>query len=320
MSKESKVAILALVSFAMLYFGFNFLKGKNVFSATNQYHIIYDDVQGLKVSGPVRINGFQVGQVKEISLLQQQGNKLHVVIAINDEVFLRQGTKAELASEILGGTMLNLVLPATGKTLQPGDTLNSQVKTDLTALLKEKGTSIIDNANSLMDSLKITTRVLNRTLAGFQGFIAQSSATVATVNGTLQDNRDNLLGITSNVKTLTSSLIETEKSIKPLMGKFGTVADSLAALRINQTLDETRRTVSALNTLLADLQAGKGTAGKLLKDDSAYRSLNASILNLNKLLVDFRLHPKRYTTILRRKDTPYQEPTEEELQGQKKKE
>jgi phospholipid/cholesterol/gamma-HCH transport system substrate-binding protein len=121
---------------------------------------------------------------------------------------------------------------------------------------------------------------------------------VTNINGSVtelvSDNKANVKQITANMKSLTQSLTETEKQLKPLLTKFNTVADSLQAVRIGQTLQEAGKAIHSLQKIVTKLEQGQGSAGKLLTSDSLYNGLNKSLVDLDKLLIDFRTQPKRY--------------------------
>jgi phospholipid/cholesterol/gamma-HCH transport system substrate-binding protein len=126
------------------------------------------------------------------------------------------------------------------------------------------------------------------------------------VNGIVADNRANIAQISSNMKSLSTDLIETEKQLRPLLTKFNSVADSLNALQLGKTLKEVDATVVSLKKIVQGLERGEGTAGKLIKNDSLYLGINRTIVDLDKLLLDFRLQPKRYLNIsvFGKKNTP----------------
>jgi phospholipid/cholesterol/gamma-HCH transport system substrate-binding protein len=127
-----------------------------------------------------------------------------------------------------------------------------------------------------------------------------------SVNGIVADNRANVAQISANMKILSADLMETEKQLRPLLTKFNTVADSLQALRIGKTLKEVDLAVVSLRKIVQGLEQGEGTAGKLIKNDSLYLGLNKTLVDLDKLLLDFRLQPKRYIgiSVFGKKNTP----------------
>ncbi|MDR6560586.1 MULTISPECIES: MlaD family protein [unclassified Arcicella] len=302
-SKETKIGILALTSFVILYLGFNFLKGKDFFTQENKYVIIYKDIQGLTPANQVSLSGMKIGQVKEIELLKGDANKVKVVISIRKDLQLPEGTQAILASDgLLGGKLIRIEMGKfSGKFIEDGGMLVSTSETGVTDLLKEKALPLIQNLDSLTKSLRVVVKSFESTGMVVNGFVKNSDRSVssltASLNSTITENRSNLAGISANMRTLSNNLIETEKSLKPLIGKFNTMADSLNALKIGQAVATTQKSLEGLQKIMQGIEAGQGSMGKLLKDDSLYTNLNRSIADLDKLLIDFRLAPKRYVNI-----------------------
>ncbi len=317
-SKEAKVGILAIVSFAMLYLGFNFLKGKDFFSSSNDYYVFFDDVDGLQVSNPVVLNGLTIGKVKQIELLQEQNNRLKVTLTLNKTIKLGKNTDAVLLDGgLLGGKTISLKFKNGGGFLEDGDTLVAKKVTGLTALLTEKALPILTHADSLILNLEKVVKQFDKTGVVLKSVLTNANFTVSSLNSTILENKANLAGVMGNFKQLSANLVETEKSLKPLLSKFGGVADSLNALKLSQVVAQANQSMITINAILSDLQKGQGTAGKLIKDETLYKNINVSMMNLDKLLLDLRLHPKRYFSILRRKETPYAEATPEEIEATK---
>jgi phospholipid/cholesterol/gamma-HCH transport system substrate-binding protein len=299
-SKETKVGILALVSFVILYLGFNFLKGQDFFSPENQYTVIYNNVEGLTAANQVSLSGMKVGQVKQVELIA--GNKVKVTLSIRKDLPLPQGTKAVLSSDgLLGGKLVRLEMGEGGKFIENGGQLSPASETGITDLLKEQALPLLHNLDSLALSLRVVTKSFETTGASVNSLVKNSDRTVSTLgtslNATIAENRNNLAGITANMKSLSGNLIETEKSLKPLIGKFNSIADSLNALKVSKALATTQKSLESLQRIMAGIEAGQGSAGKLLKDDSLYTNLNRSLADLDKLLIDFRLAPKRYVNV-----------------------
>ncbi len=299
-SKETKVGILALISFVILYLGFNFLKGKDFFSPENIYTVVYDNVEGLTAANQVSLSGMKVGQVKKVELIA--GNKVQVTLAIRKDLPLPVDTKALLSSDgLLGGKLIRLEMGRSSKIHPNEGILIPDKETGITDLLKAQALPLIHNLDSLTSSLRIVTKSFETTGASVNSLVKNSDRTVTTLgsslNSTIAENRTNLAGVTANMKSLSANLIETEKSLKPLIGKFSSIADSLNALKVSQALATTQKSLESLQKIMAGIEAGQGTAGKLLKDDSLYTNLNRSVADLDKLLIDFRLAPRRYVNV-----------------------
>lgn len=307
-AKEIKVGILAVVSFTSLYLGFNFLKGSDFFSSDKTYYVVFNDAQGLLPSCQVILNGAKVGLVKAVELQQDTAHTVKVTLAIQKDLIIPADSKTILASDgLLGAKILRLQLGnAQVKPLAEGGFLVGQPETGLTDLLKAKATPALGHLDSLLVALNSLAYNLKGTSHVLNSLLKNADQTFATLNATLGENRNNLHGITGNLKNLSGNLVETEKQLKPLLGKFNSIADSLQALQMNQTLIATQQSLKSLNQVLAGIQAGNGTMGKLMKDDSLYKSLNKTMVDLDKLLIDFRLAPKRYVNIsvFGRKSTP----------------
>jgi phospholipid/cholesterol/gamma-HCH transport system substrate-binding protein len=299
-SKETKVGLLAVISLVILYLGFNFLKGKDFFSPENQYTVIYKNVEGLTAANQVSLSGMKVGQVKRVELIA--GNNVKVTLSIRKDLPLPIGTKAILSSDgLLGGKLVRLEMGNGNGIIPVGGSLQPTSETGISDLIKEKALPLINNLDSLTRSLRVVTKSFEATGSSVNGLIKNTDRTVSslggTMNSTIAENRASLAGITANMKSLSGNLIETEKSLKPLIGKFSSIADSLNALKISQAVATTQKSLEGLQRIMLGIEAGQGSMGKLLKDDSLYSNINRSLADLDKLLIDFRLAPKRYVNL-----------------------
>jgi phospholipid/cholesterol/gamma-HCH transport system substrate-binding protein len=297
-SNELKVGFLALLAFLILYFGFNFLKGNDVFSSSKIYYVTYDNVDGLTPSNQVLLNGIEVGKVKKVELLAENGNKIKVTLRINKDLILPDKTLVVLSDgALLGGKVMRLELLGKGS-LPTESVIQGTTEKGLSALLKERALPVLSNADSLLVSFRKISLKFEHTGTHLNELIKNSNSAVTNINGSVtelvSDNKANVKQITANMKSLTQSLTETEKQLKPLLTKFNTVADSLQAVRIGQTLQEAGKAIQSLQKIVTKLEQGQGSAGKLLTSDSLYNGLNKSLVDLDKLLIDFRTQPKRY--------------------------
>ncbi len=294
MSKEIKVGLMTLVSGVILYFGFNFLKGSDLFSSSRDFYALYDSVDGLTASNQVMLNGVAVGRVKETRILTDRNNKILVVLTLDQEIPLTNNTVAALGDNgLIGGKVIQLQI-GKGTAIAPGDTLKSSKQAGLTAALQDKALPIMTDADSLIRNLNVVVSRFKQTGDVLNQLLSNVDQTGLALRATLNENRKNLSSITGNLNRLSAQLVETEKSIQPIMAKANTFADSLNALRLGQTVAKANQTVAELQAMLQSLQNGQGTAGKLLKDDQLYTNMNQSIKDLDKLLVDLRQQPKRY--------------------------
>jgi phospholipid/cholesterol/gamma-HCH transport system substrate-binding protein len=305
-SQEAKVGLLAVVTLAMLYFGFNFLKGTDILSSTQQYETVFANVDGLTPSNPVQINGLGVGRVKEIRILQAENNKLLVVLELGKELVVGRGSRVILADNgLLGGKLLRLDVRNIAQPLEPGSRLPSSVESGLVASLGQKATPVLNSVDSLTKQLTVVVKQFDQTGLILNQTLRAANQTVGTLDATVGENRAGLKTVLANVNLLTESLAKTEKQIAPLLTKAGSFADSLNALQLKQTMAGVNKSVAMLQATITDINRGKGSLGKLTKDEALYANLNGSVINLNKLLTDFRLNPKRYVhfSVFGRKNT-----------------
>lgn len=314
LSKEVKVGLLAVVAGAILYFGFNFLKGSEILSDENEYYAVYDNVGGLTVSNAVMLNGLSVGRVKDIRILQERNNQLLVTLSVSNDLKLPTTTVAALADGgLLGGKTINLLVEPGSAILQDKDTLRSVSEKGLQALIQERALPVLKTADSLMITLRYvvgrfdsTAYVVNRMLRTADATLGTVGGTVKTVDVAVQENRANLAEVMANANRLSASLVETERELKPLLGKANSVMDSLRVVSLSQAVTRANATLASLQGTLADIQAGKGSAGKLLKDEAFYTNVNRTMVSLERLLTDLRQQPKRYVhfSLFGRKDKP----------------
>ncbi len=310
-SQEVKVGLLAIGSLMMLYFGFNFLKGSDFFSSTHKYQVVYDNIDGLVASNPVRINGLTVGQVKSIEILQNQRNKLLVIVELKEGIVVTKGSRAVLADDgLLGGKVIRLGINYGTPQLEEGGMLVAAKESGLSALIREKTLPVLNNVDSLTYQLNRvvaqfdqTGVVLNQTLHG-------ANAAVGALGLTIAENRAGLQATLANVNKLSSSLIETEKQLKPILAKADNFADSLQGLQLKQTLASVNKTVDNLQGILGGISKGKGSLGKLASDEALYSNVNKTTASLEKLLTDLRENPKRYVhfSLFGRKEKPVTTP------------
>lgn len=291
-SKEAKVGILAIIAIAILYVGFNFLKGIDFFDPSNTYYAVYNNVDGLTESNPVKINGYRIGRVSSIKL-QQSGENTRMVVGfdINDELEIYEGSEAVLVDDgLLGGKAVVLNLNRQGRVLQPEDTLKGSVEKALTELIKEKADPLVASVDTTL------TRVNNLLgdLGGETGAAGRLQQTAEMLQYMVAENRRDINVIVTNLKVLTETLNDPNNGIAPFMGKMNQLADSLNDLQLKQTVAGANQAITNLEQITQSLQQGDGSLGKLLQDDSLYNNLNKSSADLDRLILDIQQNPSRY--------------------------
>ncbi len=293
-SKEVKVGLFAAVSIAALYLGFNFLKGIDFLSTTKKYYVLYSNVGGLNVSNPVMVNGFTVGRVSSIKLLQGKRNRVLVELDIDGEIILGDSTVALLDSDLLGSKSIVLEVGSLSHPLASGDTLKARLDKGIEAILKESALPVADN-------LQATIRKINATLDNFAGssstidsLLRKFNRTPDVINGALYDTRRLIRGIDTKTGKLEMEITSTMDSLKIALGYVNDLTRNLKALEIDATLEKANKALEDVSGALSKVGNNEGTIGKLLNSDSVYNNLNSSLENLDKLLIHFDKNPKHF--------------------------
>ncbi|MBL7862012.1 MAG: MCE family protein [Cyclobacteriaceae bacterium] len=293
-NKEFKVGLFVALSLVLLYFGFNFLKGIDFFSTTNKYYVVYENIDQLAVSNPVLINGFAVGRVSRIAILQKKQNKVLVELMIDSDIQLGDSTKAILNSDFLGSKSILLSIGKISKPLQPKDTLIAEVAKGMLDVLSETATPVADNLqttlrkfNTILDNLTKNSRQLDSMFLTLQETPRLLNATLINANGKVDE-------LSVNFKLVADNLNGSLQELKPTLANFRQLSDSLKRMELNQTITAAKQTLTKLNTTLDKLSSGNSTMGRLLTEDSLYVNLNKLILSMDTLARHFDDNPKHF--------------------------
>jgi phospholipid/cholesterol/gamma-HCH transport system substrate-binding protein len=295
-SRELKIGIVAIVTIGILIWGWNFLKGINIFKTTDTYYAVYNDIKGLIESGVVMLNGYKVGNVGKINFDKNNANRIIVEIRLEEKVRLPENTILLIkSSSIVSGIKdLKIILGNGPGYHTPGDTLIGAVESELTDIiepLKNKLGLVLVRLDSTLASVnnvldEKTQKQLKSAIADLSETTAGLSASVAP-GGKLDQSFDNLASLTGNLQKSNENITQTLQNLS-------SISDSLQKADIKSFIEKADQTFEKLDALLAMINAGEGTAGQLVTNDSLYRNLNSAIGSLDSLLVDLKKHPKRY--------------------------
>jgi len=294
LSKEIKTAILVISGVLLFIFIFNYLKGENVFDASKKISAIYDNVEGLAPSAAVTINGHKIGKVQSIEFNGDGSGLLKVTMLIGDNFDFSVNSVAELyEAGLIGGKAIAIIPAFDGATLvQSGDVLTSTVKPGLTDLVNQRLTPLQEKIEKMMLSADLLLNNLNevfdiQTKDNIKLSIAELSTTISSFKAT----SESLNELVSDNK---SSIGETILNFNKISQDLTSVSKSLSESDLDSIMLNLKSTLSSFDNLLATIENGEGSIGKLMKDDSAYNNLNAATKQLEQLLEDMKLNPKRY--------------------------
>ena len=308
-SREIKTAILVIASILLFIWGYSFLKGQNLFNNHKVLFVEYDNVEGLATSAPVTISGKIIGKVNTITL--NKNGMLLLELQINDNNFpIQKSSIAQIYEPgFIGGKQIAIIPNYKDlKLAVSGDFLKSDIKLGLMSSVGEKLVptqqkidKLLIDADGLMTNLN---GVLDaQTKQNLKNSIAQLNQTLTEVNKATQ--KVNVM-LAANQQKIDNSLSNVEKA----SGNFAKISSDLEKAKLGETVKSLEATLDNVNKMMTDLQSGKGSMGKLLKDEAMYTNLTKASRELELLLQDVRLHPTRYVNVslFGKKEKPYTEP------------
>jgi phospholipid/cholesterol/gamma-HCH transport system substrate-binding protein len=294
-SREVKVGLLTIVSLTLLYFGFSFLKGTDFLTTENKYFVAFDNIDGLTKSNSVILNGLAVGRVASVEIAPKLGNKVLVTLDVDRTIRLNDSTRAILTkTDLLGEKAIVLDLRQGNRVLKNKDTLIGFKEQGITEFLTERALPVIRNFDTtLMNFSKLSKEY---TLAGEQLNVALKDVATITRNVAqiTQDSKSKISSVLTRTDEALLSLQKMQATLQPVLDKLALMADTLNQADLAHTLANARSLSAQLNTAITEINEGKGTLGKLAKDDSLYINLNKLTVDLDRLAVDFKEKPKRY--------------------------
>ena len=295
-TKEVKIALVAIAGVVVLFFGMNFLKGLNIFSSEDNYYVQFSDITGLSSSSPVYADGFKVGVVKDIIYDYSHTEGSKVLIGVDKQLRIPQGSSAEIVSDMLGNVKVNLLLANNPREkVAPGGLIKGMINDGAMGKLQD----MVPAVEKMLPKLDSIMTSLNAILA--DPAISQSLHNVQAIT-------DNLTTSTAQLNTLMAGL---NKNVPGMMAKANNVLDNtetltanLAAVDVASTMRQVDQTIANVQQLTAKLNSKEGTLGLLMNDTQLYDNLNSTMRNADSLVIDLRQHPKRYVhfSVFGRKD------------------
>jgi len=301
-TNETKVGILAAVAITILILGYSFLKGNDVFSREKEFYAVYESVEGLAVSKPVLVNGFQIGRVSQLTL--QPDGRILTEFKIHPEYEIPKSTIARLESiDLLGGKAIIFDL-GPGEYADDGDTLRANIQKDLMTQIQpvqKKAEQIISRLDSILISVDNTIspefqRNFNSSFASIARSLQTLEATTKKVDHMVGAESGRLSAIFANLESISSNFAQNNKRITAVMTNLEKVSDQFARANFENTIRNADKAVADMQLAINKINNGQGSLGQLVNDKQLYNNLNSSAENLNKLMIDLKANPKRYVS------------------------
>ena len=296
LTKEIKIALIAIVGILVMYFGINFLKGMNLFSTNNAYYMTFDDIQGLGASTPIYADGYKVGTVDGMEYDYKENGPIKVKVDINKDLRIPQGSKAEIVKDLMGNLQVNLLLANNPRErVEPGGIIPGAVNGGM----MDKAANLIPVVEKMLPKLDSILTSVNALLA--DPALAASLHNVETITS-------NLTVSTRELNTLMAGL---NKQVPGMVRKANGVLDNtnrltanLASLDVQGTLNKVNQTLESAHQFTEKLNSNQGSLGLLMNDTKLYDNLTSTMSHADSLVIDLKAHPKRYVhfSVFGRKD------------------
>lgn len=291
--KEFAIGLSVIVAILILIFGINYLKGVNLFRPSNYYLAYYENVDELSVNSPVLINGYKVGLVREMNFNYKKPGKVEVVLALNKDLLLPEGSRAEISTTLLSGARIELMLGHSDKMIASGSEVSSGVKAGLMSSLQDellpsvagvlpKVDSLLYNLNMLVADPALTASI--QRLDGITGNLLTTSQGLNTTMNT-------------QVPRLANNTVKLTEGLDTIVGNLGLLSYQLKSLPLNATVDNVNQLTSQLAQFSRQLNDKNSTLGLITSDPELYNRLNRVSADIDSLIVDIKKNPKRYISI-----------------------
>ena len=304
-SKELKAGAIAVLSIVAFVVMFQFMRGKNMFTRDNTYLVQYENVDGLKRSSEVQINGMKVGQVDEIIPKTEENGKIYflVILLVDPDFKFSKNSTVEITEPgFMSSKILKINAAYDDPIAQDGDMLKSSVKRSmLESLGGEVGPisdqlkqvlktvdSLGNNANKIFDDQN--RREIAMLLTNLNQVAKALQTTAHQANALISSNHPKMNRVLDNADKV---MLTTNAAV----GKYGQLAESIDTQKLNETIASLDATIGKLNGVVSSIERGEGSLGKVMKDEQLYHNLQESTRNLNELLKDVKENPKRYVNI-----------------------
>ena len=307
-SKEIKVGVVVIVGLAALYFGFNFLKGVDVLSDKRQYYAIYPRVDGLSTDNPVQINGFKIGRVSSIDLMDDNSGNILVAFDITKrDLEIPVNSVALIASlDLFNSKAISLKRGDSPVQAESGDTLISEIEGDLKAEVDKRLRPLEQKTESLIGSIDSVVTIVQTILnedarqnltESFQSInrsFQSLETTTKRLDTIIVNEQAKISSILTNVNSIAANFEDNNQELTRVINNFSEISDSIAAANLVETINNASMAMDQVASVMNKIDNGEGTVGQLVNNDTLYYNLEAATLELDKLIEDMRVNPKRY--------------------------
>jgi phospholipid/cholesterol/gamma-HCH transport system substrate-binding protein len=298
LSRMQAIGLFVLLTLIATFAVINFLRGEDIFNRSSSYYVVYDQVDGLTVTGPVYLRGYKVGMVEDIAYNPKQNN-FEVELKVKSQFEIPVNSTAEVYSaDIMGARAVRINIGDSEQILESGDTLASAIQPDMISTVMGQIEPLKEQAIELMATMNRTLESVDKLLDSTSRAEIQSSlkhlnstlANAASLSRTLDNISPELVEIVKNLEVLSKGLGESTDEIKGSLENVNAITSSLSKAELDKTIE-------SLRNLSEKLQDPNGSVGKLLSTDSLHNAVNTLINDVDKLVKGISENPKKYIKV-----------------------
>ena len=298
-SREVKLGFVISFTLFLFFWGFNYLKGKDIFSRQLSIYAEYDDVRGLVETNPVVVSGVKIGQVERIYFHPEGSGKIIIRMILDRQIKIPTNSVARLTgADFMGFREIDIILGDSPAIITTGDTLASLTSFSAIDEVTKQLMPITGQAENMLSQIDSVLTAINQIFN--QETRENITKSIANLNQTMYQvsrQTSRLDDIFSNVQSITNNLNENNEAISNIIKNFSEISDTLAALELAKTMKEVDQSLESFSAIMEKINNGEGSVGLLINNEELYRNLEASSKQLEKLLEDVRKNPGRYVNI-----------------------
>ncbi len=292
-TKEFIIGLSVIAAVLILFIGIEYLKGINIFKPSNYYVASYDNVSGLEISAPVTIDGYKVGQVREIKFNYEKPGKIDVVLALNKSLRLPEDSKASIESTLMSGAYVEIHMGKSSKLLEVGGNIEGATTPDMLANISQNVLPAVGNLMPKVDSLLTSLNTLVSDPALLKA--VQTLDDVAENINVASRSLNNVLG--SQVPNLIGNANGVTQNLDSITTNLNALSIQLKNLPISSAMDNVNDITANLAKFSGQLNNSNSSLGMLMNDPELYNRINRVAADVDSLLIDIQKNPKRYISI-----------------------
>lgn len=305
--KTVLIGITFFLAIFLFIWGYNYLKGTNIFKKETKFYARYENVSGLTVANPVLINGLRIGQVTDISFAPDMSGDIIIELVLYQDFPVPRNTVAMIFSaDLMGSKSIDLRLGNDTILAKSSDTLISNTEASLrdevnaqVQPIKIKAENLLSSIDSLVVAIQTVfnesaRESLTRSFDNISQTFSNLESTTSNIDTLVQEEANRISSILLNIDSVTYTLSKNRESISSVIANLDQFSDSLVKTDITGTFERANQSLAELEIILKQINEGKGSLGMLMHNDTLYIEIEKSAEELNKLLEDIRENPKRY--------------------------